>query len=167
MIKKIVLLSTLFIGMVTHSYAQSPELEVFDNLVGSLWKAEHTWANGSVFRQEYEFEWSLNKTLVKVKTYGFIDEQQSSYGLRNEGIRSWDSSKNEGQFYEFDIFGGTTKGVMIIEGYNIYYDYEYDGAKLRDAWELVDNDTYSYTIGTFENGEWGAKYLETEIKRVK
>ena len=144
--------------------AQAP-LTAFDNLVGSTWEVKGKWGNGEEFRQEYAFQWSLNKKMVKVQTKGTVDMLTKEYGLRNEGIRFWRENENKIVFYEFDVFGGITEGICNIEGKNIYYEYEYDGLTLRDSWIYQDENTYELVVASLENGKQKDVYQKSTVKR--
>lgn len=145
-------------------FAQS-ELSGFENLVGSKWGVVGKWSNGEDFRQEYLFEWSLDKKLIKVQTFGTTNMLTGEHGLRNEGIRFWKENEETIKFYEFDIFGSVTKGVCTIDGSNIIYDYEYEGLTFRDSWIFKDKDTYQYVVESMENGERKELYQNSIIKR--
>ncbi|MEP1096102.1 MAG: hypothetical protein ABJG78_13390 [Cyclobacteriaceae bacterium] len=144
--------------------AQS-ELSAFENLVGSKWEVVGKWSNGEDFRQEYLFEWSLDKKLIKVQTFGTTNMLTGEYGLRNEGIRFWKENEEVIKFYEFDIFGGITEGVCTIDSNSIIYDYVYEGLTFRDSWIFKDLNTYQYVVENLENGERKELYQTSTITR--
>jgi len=34
-------------------------------------------------------------------------------------------------------------------------------------WEYIDDNTYNFTIGEYDDGQWKQKYLETQFKALK
>lgn len=150
------------------SKAQEPNpLNIFEPLMGGKWLVEGTWENGGKFKQEVVLEWGLDKKIVKVKTYGTIDQATNAYGLRNEGIRAWSLSDSTIQFWEFDVFGGITEGTCQSEGRNIYYDYDYQGLALRDAWNYINDDTYEFVVGSVKDGKMDKVYQKSTFRRVE
>ena len=147
--------------------AQKNELSIFDNLVGKTWKATGEWGDGSKFRQEVTLEYSLDRTLIIVNTIGFTDDKQTQVGLRNHGIRQYDKTSKKILFWEFDIFGGLTKGTVFSEGKNIIYQYEYGGTTVTDMWEYVNDSTYNFKVGNYNDGKWKQVYLNTQFRLVK
>jgi hypothetical protein len=149
----------------------NPSLQAFENLVDDTWKGEGTWENGSHFVQHIMFERGLSGKIIKVKTYGNVSRGGSEFGLRNEGVRAWSEEASAVKFWEFDIFGGITEGIVDTDGNDMYYHYSYDAGQgpteITDAWLYRDKDTYQYIIGVYQNGEWKQKYLSTTMKRSK
>lgn len=129
------------------------QLLAFQNLIGGTWTIKADLGNGEVFHQKQQYEWSLNKTIVKVKTQGTIDEETKEFGLRNEGIRAFNPQDNTIRFWEFDVFGGVTEGVVLTEVNNFEYIYNYYGHTIRDKWIYVDKDTYEFIILSEKEGE--------------
>ena len=158
---KILFLLLLFIPLL--SFTQNSELSIFDNLIGKRWSAEGNWEDGSVFKQEVTLEYALNNTLIIARSNGFTDEAQTKFGARNHGLRQYDASSKSIKFWEFDVFGGLTEGVVFNEGKNIIYQYEYGGSTITDMWEYVDDYTYNFIVGNYENGNWKQKYLTTQF----
>ena len=138
-------------------------------LIGGKWVVEGKWPNGGAFKQEQIYEWGLNKSIIKVKTLGSIDEK-GTFGLRNEGIRAWDSKANVMKMWEFDVFGGITVGIADVEGNSHYFEYDYADSgktrKFRDLWTKVGPDLYDYKVGIFEDGKWQSVFLESQYKRM-
>ncbi|WP_343486551.1 hypothetical protein [Allomuricauda sp. d1] len=151
----------LLIVATTPIYAQKTALDRFEPLMGKTWKAEGAWGDGSKFKQESSFEYGLDSTIVLVKSKGYTNQQQTEYGDRNHGIRKFDSESNSLKFWEYDVFGGITKGTVYTEGKNIRYEYEYEGTTVTDLWEYVDGNTYNFKVGSYADGEWKQVYLET------
>lgn len=145
-------------------FAQEPNLDAFENLVNKEWKAEGKWGNGTVFKQETIFKYDLNNTLVIARSKGFTNQKQTEYGWRNHGVRKFDKNSNSIMFWEFDVFGGLTEGTVIIDGKNILYQYQYGDSLVTDMWEYVDDNTYNFKVGSYENGTWKQIYLETQFK---
>lgn len=148
-------------------FAQSQDnaLEIFRPLEGYKWYAEGQWGDGSAFKQEVELEFTLEDNLIKVASKGFTNTEQSEFGPRNHGIRQYDEQLGKIKFWEFDVFGGLTEGIVWGEGKDIIYSYDYGGTKLTEKWVYKDDNTYAFIVGVFENNGWVQKFLETEFKR--
>ena len=158
----------LFLSLVTFSTnAQTPLLNAFEPLIGHTWSAQGKWGDGSVFEQETTFTAELEGTIVVAKSKGFVDQDQTQYGDRNHGIRKYDEANKQIIFYEFDTFGGLTEGIVLVDGKNLYYQYKYGDAFITDGWEYQDENTYKYTVGVYEAGEWKATYLSTVFKKIR
>ena len=142
-------------------------LDFFDTFIEGKWEMSGAWANGKKFKQTNVFRWSLNKKIVKVQTFGTIDQKPGERGLRNEGIRAWDAQKKQIVFWEFDVYGGITRGTCTIEGKNIYYDYAYMGKTFRDSWVWVNHNKYKLKIGIYKDGVWGKVFLNAFYQRVQ
>lgn len=147
----------------------SAHFTAFRNLIGSRWQGSGAWIDGTPFKQEVVLSQSLKGKLIKVQTYGNVSTSGFEFGLRNEGIRAWDDAESRIGFWEFDIFGGITRGYCSVEGNNIYYHYDYDTGseiiKMTDGWIYKDLNTYALKVGVFEDGKWTAVYLDTTMKR--
>lgn len=155
-------------GWASNAYSQNNSpLSFFENLMDGKWEMKGTWGKGKSFRQVQVYSWGLNKTLVKVNTFGTIDQKTGAFGLRNEGIRAWDANKKQLVFWEFDIFGGITQGTCTIKGNMLYYDYQYQGQHFRDSWQKLDEHTYAYKVGTVKNGQWLKIFLSSTYKRIQ
>ena len=141
---------------------------VLGELVGGTWIYEGIWPNGEAFKQEIKYRWGLNKQMLKVQTYGVIDNETKAYGLRNEGIRVWDKVLEKMKFYEFDVFGGITEGYCIFEETQFHYEYNYMMVgKLevfRDTWKIINKDTYQFTVSMRVGDEWRV-YTTNEYRR--
>lgn len=137
--------------------------KAFAPLVGKTWHAEGNWENGKAFKQTIAFSWGLEQKAVVTRTQGFIDAEQTQWGERNHGIRYYDFEQDMPIFMEIDVFGGFTSGLAECIEENIYYRYEYGGNALTDAWEMVDEDTYNFTVGTQRAGKWETIYLKTQF----
>jgi hypothetical protein len=154
-------------GWANHAYSQSnAHLAFFENFMGGKWEMKGEWSPGKTFRQVQVYSWGLNKTLVKVKTFGTTNPKTGAFGLRNEGIRAWDKDKKQLVFWEFDIFGGITQGTCTIKGNTLHYDYPYQGQNFRDSWQKIDKDTYAYKVGTVKNGQWLKVFISSTYKRL-
>ena len=163
------LIITLFLipFFISTLHAQENTISAFDNLIGKIWKAEGTWGDGSKFKQEIDFSYSSEKNAVLTKSKGYTNKEQSTYGNRNNGIRKYDPTSKSIKFWEFDVFGGITEGTVNVEGKNMYYQYQYNGAILKDAWEYLNEDTYNFKVGSYTNGNWEQTYLETQFVASK
>ena len=160
--KNITFIVILLISIMT--YGQESQLSIFDNLVGKTWKAEGNWANGSKFKQKIKINYSLDSTIIIVNSVGFVDKEQTKLGLRNHGIRQFDKQTKKIKFWEFDVFGGLTKGIVFSEGKNIIYQYNYGDLTVTDMWEYVDELTYNFKVGDYKDGVWKQIYLNTQFK---
>ena len=145
--------------------AQEGPLDIFKALEGSVWSAEGKWGDGSSFKQDVSYEFALNNTIVIAHSMGYTNREQTEFGPRNHGIRQYDETENVIRFWEFDVFGGVTQGIVVSDGRNIIYNYEYGGTALTEIWQYKDDDTYDFTVGIYEDGQWTQKFLETQFKR--
>lgn len=147
--------------------AQSLNWGAFENLVHKTWEAEGKWGNGSPFKQSIHYTYDLEEKLIIAKSKGFIDKAQTKMGNRNHGIRKYDLEAKKFVFWEFDVFGGVTNGDLILDDKNITYQYQYGSSVVTDRWEYVNDSTYTFTVGEFENNAWKQKYLETRFTQKK
>lgn len=148
--------------------AQKGNLSIFDNLINKTWKAEGNWGDGSKFHQQTTFEYDLEKAIITAKSKGYIDKKQTQIGDRNLGIRKFDTVSKTIKFWEFDAFGGVTEGKVFAEGKNIVYQYKYGESLVTDMWEYVNDNTYNFKVGAYEDGTWKQLYLSTQfIKQTK
>jgi len=145
------------------TFAQESKLSVFDNLVGKTWIANGSWGNGAEFKQEIEFNFDLEGTIVTAKSKGFVDQKQTKLGSRNLGIRKFDAESKQIKFWEFDVFGGVTEGIVILDGDNILYQYDYGGTLVTDMWEYVNDSEYNFKVGSYINGKWEQIFLNTKF----
>lgn len=145
--------------------AQEKPLDIFKPLENYVWKAEGVWSDGSQFKQEISFKFSLNSQLVNVQTLGYVNKEQTEFGLRNQGIRQYDQKLEKIRFWEFDVFGGLTKGTVEAVGDNLIYTYDYGGTTVTEMWIYKNERTYDYIVGIIEDGKWQTKFLETEFSR--
>lgn len=163
MLKQILTLVVVMCSLLSLK-AQTRGLEAFQPLVGHTWAAEGKWSNGDVFKQEVQFAFDLDETIVLAETYGYTDDTKTQFGKRNHGVRLFNFETQRLEFSEFDRFGGVTTGTIRIEGKSIYYQYAYGGTDLTDCWEYVDANTYKFTVGVYNNGVWTNTYLQTVFK---
>jgi hypothetical protein len=165
---KIAISTTVFVQMFLSMtvLGQNNRMEAFNVLVGSTWVFEGTQLGGHEGRTEQQFELGLDGKIVKVKTYS-TDPKTLQFGLRNEGVRSWNAADSLIYFYEFDKNGGITTGTVTVNKNDLYYDYEYQGIMLRDSWEYVDADTYLLIVGIWDGKTWKQKYHEAKFLRKK
>ncbi len=145
---------------------QDTKLSMFQNIVGKTWKAEGSWGDGSKFYQETYFHYDLDSLIVLAESTGFVDLNQTKLGKRNHGIRQYDAISEEILFWEFDIFGGLTKGSVFQDGKNIIYQYKYGDSKVTDMWEYVNDTTYNFKVGEYKNGNWSQIYLTSQFKQT-
>lgn len=147
--------------------AQENPLEIFKPLENYRWCAEGEWGDGSKFKQEIRFEFALDNTIVKVQSLGFTNKEKTHFGVRNEGVRHYDSTSKTIKFWEFDVFGGLTEGTVKGEGNNFVYEYDYGGTLVTEMWIYKDQNTYDFIVGIYEGGEWKQKFLETVFRAIK
>ncbi|SHG35175.1 hypothetical protein SAMN04488116_1106 [Flagellimonas flava] len=164
--KKIIFLSLLFAGL-GNLQSQENQLSFFEPLVGKTWSAEGNWGDGSKFKQDITFRYDLGQTLVIADSNGYTNKEQTIYGPRNHGLRKFDAASNTIKFWEFDVFGGVTEGTVTAKGKDIVYTYAYGESLVTDYWEFVDDNTYNFIVGSYENGEWKQKYLSTQFTTPK
>lgn len=159
-------LHTILLFLIASSFiiAQDNPLSGFENLIGKTWRAEGTWGDGSKFKQEIDFSYSLEGKTVVTESKGYVNKEKTAYGHRNHGIRTYDAESDTIQFWEFDVFGGVTNGNVVFEGKDILYQYAYGDSEVTDAWEYVDDTTYNFKVGSYVNGAWKQTYLETQFK---
>lgn len=166
-------LTIILLVLTFSAFAKAQDLDInlspFENLIGGTWKIDTEWGDGTAFKQEITYTWSLSGKIISSKTIGNISKTGYEQGLRNEGVRVWSSADSTLKFWEFDVFGGVTQGKVLVKGKNHYYQYEYetgDGVMtLTDGWEFVSNDEYTYSVGVFKDGKWSQKYLSGSITR--
>lgn len=161
----VIILSMILSVPVIGQSKDSAKLHGFSNLIGGTWLTETEWSNGNKFKQEIIFEWGLDQKIVKVKTFGTIDQKTKEYGLRNEGVRAWNTQDSTIQFWEFDVFGGITTGLCYFKGKDLHYEYEYHGEKLWETWIFVDSNTYQYKVSSLLNGNIDKVYMESTYKK--
>jgi hypothetical protein len=165
---KIIISTTLFVQMFLSMtvIGQNNQMEGFNVLVGSTWVFEGTQLGGHEGKTEQQFEFGLDGKIVKVKTYS-TDPITLQFGLRNEGVRSFNAADSLIYFYEFDKNGGITTGTVTVNKNDLYYDYKYNGLMLRDSWEYVDADTYLLIVGIWDGKVWKQKFQEAKFVRKK
>ena len=147
------LLSILFTGCFYLLFAQDTKLTMFENIVGSTWISEGKQLGGHDGKTVKEISAGLDGKIIKVKTY-ITDPQTLEFGLRNEGIRIYNSKTEQLEFYEFDKLGNVSKGVVKRDGKNIHYEYKYGDLLLRDSWIYQSDDEYTYKVcSVSEEGE--------------
>ena len=150
------------VGLQVTAFSQNAPLQSFDTFIG-IWKAEGNWGDGSKFYQVTTFEYDLNGTLVLARAEGYTDQQQTTIGARNHGIRQYNPEEDKILFWEFDVFGGMTTGEVTFEGNNMFYSYAYGGSLLTDGWIKQADGSYEYIVGVRENGEWRQTYLRCPV----
>lgn len=165
--KQSTLIATLALLLLAlSSNAQDGSLAIFDPLVNTSWVAEGKWGNGAIFKQEIQFRYNLNRQIVIARSDGFTNAAQTTFGKRNFGIRQYDSISGKIKFWEFDVFGKLTSGEVIPQGKNILYQYNYGGTIVTDMWEYVNDATYNFIVGTYENGQWDQRFLEAQFSAI-
>ena len=160
------ILTLFFTITLTTTFAQQGQVDLFAPLMDRTWTAEGNWVNGSPFFQQVHFAHDLEGSVVIARSKGFVDTEQVQKGQRNLGLRRYDSVNGLWKFWEFDVFGGVTEGEVLIQGKDIWYQYQYGESVVTDAWEYVDESTYKYTVGEHDGSDWKAVYLETEFRKI-
>ncbi len=164
--KNLAFLCLIIICLSPSLHSQSLLQETFAPLLNKTWKAEAVWGNGGKFKQEVTFETALDGKIILAKSKGYTNQEQTAYGWRNFGIRKFDTAGESIRFWEFDVFGGLTEGEVMPKGKDLFYQYNYGGTELTDCWQYVNDSTYNFIVGVYENEEWKQTYLET-IFRAK
>ncbi len=160
MIQKIIV---TVIGVLISIQMIGQDLNIFTPLMDKVWHAEGKWGDGSSFKQETVFSYDLSQKIVIARSKGFIDQAQTQYGNRNHGIRKVNPETGKIEFWEFDVFGGVTQGEVTYSGKDIIYTYTYGDSIVTDYWKYENDSTYTYTVGSYSNGIWKQKYLETKF----
>lgn len=158
------IVSTVLLLTIFPAESQKNSLSAFENLVGKTWQAAGKWGDGSAFKQETSFEYGLNKQIIVAKSSGFVNQEQTEFGERNHGIRKYDSESGKILFWEFDVFGGTTTGEVLLKENKLLYVYEYGGSLLVDVWEQVDDRTYTLKVGAYQDGGLGQIYMDGMVR---
>lgn len=162
--KKIAFLISLF--CCAQLNAQTGQLSAFKNLINSTWISEGKQLGGHEGKTEKTFSLGLDGKLIKVVTYT-TDPKTLEFGLRNEGVRIFNEEKNEIEFYEFDKLGGITRGVVMVEGQNLHYQYSYGEYTLRDSWIYVSENKYQYRVCSIVDNQCEAVYHESHFTRLQ
>ena len=165
-LSKIIIVFFFFATMI-NAQLENPMI-LLRNLIGS-WKIEGKWQNGDNFSQSITNEWGLGQKIIKTQTYGVINLKDGTRGLRNEGVRAYDPESKEIKFWEFDIFGGITKGKILTRDNISVFEYSYKTSngkfELRDVWERISPDEYKYIVIQKKNDEWKTGMLSGSAKR--
>lgn len=137
-------------------------------LIGHTWVVNTQWANGQSFHQEVQYEPVLNNTIIKMHTWGSINQQTGEFGLRNEGIIARDAKSGKVRFWQFDIFGGITEGTFISKKDKIIFKYGYEikgkPVKMRDVWERQNDHTWKYSVVQLKDEQVEKEYLNSVFK---
>ncbi|WP_299228200.1 hypothetical protein [uncultured Psychroserpens sp.] len=171
--KSALLLLFLIITQIAIAQNDHETFTAHENLIGGIWKLDAKWGDGTPHKLNISYESSLDGLILKTTTHGNVKTDGYEFGLRNEGIRYFNKETKTIEFYEFDVFGGLTKGSITYNSKDIYYTYNYEvgGQKteITDGWEYINENTYKYSIGIydFESNTWKQKFLNAEIKRLK
>ncbi|MDG5490885.1 hypothetical protein [Psychroserpens sp. SPM9] len=157
----------LFLILPIITIGQDRDLSAFRPLVDKTWVAEGKWENGTEFKQEVNFHYDLDNSIVIANSKGFVNQEQTKYGPRNHGVRQYDKASKSFKFWEFDVFGNVTTGTVVFQGKNILYHYKYGDLMMTDMWEYVDESIYNFKVGIYANGNWEQYYLNTVFKAKK
>lgn len=162
---KYLLVLLLLTFSITINSQNNNNLEGFENLINKTWTAYGKWGDGSQFKQEIFFEYSLKNQIIVAKSKGYTNLEQTEYGLRNFGIRKFDAKLNKVKFWEFDVFGNLTEGTVSFNENNIIYNYNYQGADVSDMWEYINDSLYNFKVGIYKDNNWKQVFLNTQFKR--
>lgn len=139
------------------------KLAAFENLIAGKWKIEAKFENGEVFKQEVSFSWDLDSTIVLTKTKGITNRLTNEYGERNHGVRAWDKGQKRIRFWEFDVNGGITNGIVQVDGKSIYYFYTYGESEIKESWIYRNEHLYFFKIEELKSNKI---FLNTKAKRT-
>ncbi len=160
------LIASTFILATISVFAQENSINAFETLADAKWVSEGIQLGGFEGRTVYEMKWDLNKKIVRVNSFS-TDPKTKEFGFRAVGVRVYNKENGRLEFYEFDKFGGITQGTILIDGQNLHFEYEYNGAFLRDSWIYVNGDKFKFIVGTWEDGKWSQKFHETTFVKAK
>lgn len=138
--------------------ADRPVFAFLAELVDHRCEIREAWPNGQPFRLDKEFAFRLEGRIVTVDS--FIVDEEGRRSPRNHGIRTYPQDAEDARFWEFDYLGNVTEGPVWVEATTLYYEYAYDGQTLRDSWSPAGDDTYDFKVRVWENGDWGATYMD-------
>lgn len=149
----------------TEARAQSPDmrddrpvLAFLAELADHRCEIRESWPNGRPFRLDKEFVLRLDGRIMTVDS--FIVDEEGRRSPRNHGIRAYPQDAENARFWEFDYLGNVTEGPVWVEAGTLHYEYVYNGQTLRDSWSPAGDDAYDFKVRTWENGDWGATYME-------
>ncbi len=144
----------------THAHAQKNPIKAFETLADGSWISEGMQLGGFEGKTVYTMKWDLNKQIVRVNSWS-TDPKTKEFGFRAVGVRAYNKEEDRLEFYEFDRFGGITQGTILVDGRNLHFEYEYNGAFLRDSWIYLDDNKFQFIVGIWEDGKWSKKFHET------
>jgi len=167
----ILVFSFCFYSSINAQNHLSSDLVVFENLLEGKWKGDGKWNNGMVFKQMIKYSPGLGGKIITVYTQGNISKTGFRWGDRSYGVRQWDDSTKSIRFWEFDVFGGRTEGIVLSRNQDIFYTYNYDSGEgiieLSEVWLFVGKDEYGFRIGVYEGNEWKKVFLDGKFTRVR
>jgi len=141
-------------------------LEPLAHLVGGQWRGELKMVDGTVIRARIIFEWGLDGSLIKSKTYGAVGDGPER--LAYEGMFAWHPGKKAIVFREFSAFGGVNEGTIVPEGDALHVtwaDYDQSGlTEYRETLRFSDRDHYTSVADKKTAGGW-EKMLESAFAR--
>lgn len=133
------------------------------------WVIQGQWKNGAPFLQELSYAWSMDSTILSVRTLDAYTGPAPGLTLRSEGVRAMDNERGIVRFWEFDHLGGITEGTIDLVDGALHFNYDYrleDGvSRLTDAWIPLGPGSYAYKVGVYRNGEWSRVFLEGRISQ--
>ena len=148
------------------SDAPAKPLEPLAHLVGGQWRGEIKLLDGTVIRARHIFEWGLDGTILKSKTYGAVGD--SPERLVYEGTYGWHPQKKAIVFHEFSAFNSANEGTLTPEGNALHYSWTELGAKgateYRETLMFPDRDHYTSEAQKKTDAGW-EKFVETAFAR--
>ena len=150
-------------GAQNDTLSREASYALFAHLAGT-WETKGNWRNGSPYHQQVVVQQELTGNIFTAKTQDFVDSKQFDDARRNFGVRAWDNQEKKMKFWEFDVFGGITRGEVLFDGKNIYFVYDYpdkqgNARKMADAWIYVDKNTYQFVIAEYKEGKLGPPFM--------
>lgn len=141
-------------------------LEPLAHLVGGQWRGELKLLDGTVIRARHIFEWGLDGTVLKSKTYGAVGDGPEQ--LVYEGVYGWHPEKKAIVFREFSAFNSVNEGTVTPEGNALHYAWAEHSPKgtthYRETLRFPDPDHY-VSEGDRKTGAGWEKCVESAFRR--
>ncbi len=160
------LLAAGLIAITTFAYSQENPISAFTTLADATWVSEGLQLGGFEGRTEYQMQWDLDKKIVRVNSYS-TDPKTKEFGFRAVGVRMYNTTTEQLEFYEFDKYGSITEGTILVDEKNLHFEYEYQGSYLRDSWIYVSDEEFRFIVGIWKDGGWSKKFHETTFRKMK
>jgi uncharacterized protein YndB with AHSA1/START domain len=164
--------TALLLALAAVADAQAPPSEIpnplhrLAPLVGGQWRGQLKMTDGTIIRARHVFEWGLDGTILKSKTWGAVGERPER--LVYEGVFAWHPEKQAITFREISAFGGVNEGTITPEENALRYDWaELSRNGVTEYTETLrfrDRDHYSSEAFKKTAGGW-EKVVETSFAR--